>query len=304
MTSQVIDSRTGWPYRRLMTALATPSPAGVSVGALLRQWRQRRRLSQLALAIEADVSTRHLSFVENGRASPSRDMVLHLADTLDVPLRERNQLLLAAGFAPGYPVRPLDDPEMAPIRAALTTVLAGYQPYPALVVDRGWQLLAANDAVDLLTAGARADLLEPPVNVLRLSLHPAGLAGRIINLAEWRGHVLHRLAREVAASVTPELAELYHELVGYPGGLQSGGPGGPAVAVPLRLRLGDDELSLISTVTTFGTPLDVTAAELSIEAFLPANTSTAQALRSRFPTGPTADHPDDALRSEPHPGRA
>lgn len=281
ITSQVIDSPGARSYCRQVTALATPSQADVSVGVLLRQWRQRRRLSQLALALEADVSARHLSFLETGRASPSRDMVLHLADTLDVPLRERNHLLLAAGFAPCYPVRPLDDPEMAPIRAALSTVLAGLQPYPALVVDRGWRLIAANDAVALLTAGARADLLEPPVNVLRLSLHPAGLAGRIVNLAEWRGHVLHRLSREAMTSGAPELAQLHQELVGYPGGQPLRSPGGPAVAVPLQLRLGDNELSLISTVTTFGTPLDVTAAELSIEAFLPANTATAEALRSR-----------------------
>lgn len=264
-----------------MSALATPAQVGVSIGVLLRQWRQRRRLSQLSLALEAGVSARHLSFLETGRANPSRDMVLQLADTLDVPLRERNLLLLAAGFAPAYPARPLDDPDLTPIRAALDTVLAGYQPYPALVVDRGWQLLAANDAVALLTAGARADLLEPPVNVLRLSLHPAGLAGRIVNLAEWRGHVLHRLAREATASGAPELVALHRELVAYPGGLHPSSPGGPAVAVPLRLRTGSGELSLISMVTTFGTPLDVTAAELSIEAFLPADTVTAETLRNR-----------------------
>lgn len=251
------------------------------MGVMLRQWRQRRRLSQMALGIEADVSARHLSFVETGRASPSRQMVLHLADTLEVPLRERNHLLLAAGFAPGYPARPLDDPDMAPIQAALTTVLAAYQPYPALAVNRGWQLLAANDAVTLLTAGATADLLVPPVNVLRLSLHPDGLAGRIVNLAEWRGHVLHRLAREAASSGAPELAELHHELVGYPGGLDVSSPVSSAVAVPLRLRSGEHELSLISTITTFGTPLDVTAAELSIEAFLPADIATEQVLRGQ-----------------------
>lgn len=211
-------------------------------------------------------------------------MVLHLAETLQVPLRERNHLLLAAGYAPSYLSRSLDDPDMAPIRAAIGTVLAGYQHHPALVVDRRWELVAANDAAGLLTAGARADLLEPPVNVLRLSLHPAGLATRIVNLAEWRQHVLQRLAREAAASGTPELAALHQEILGYPGGLDAGRPDGSAVVVPLVLRAGNQELSLISTVTTFGTPLDVTAAELSIEAFLPADSATEQVLRNQRTT--------------------
>ncbi len=282
ITSQVIDNPDSHTYGQPMTALATMARTEISVGVLLRQWRQRRHLSQLALAIEADVSARHLSFLETGRAKPSRDMVLHLADILDVPLRERNELLLAAGFAPAYPDRPLDHPDLTPVRDAIRTVLAGYQPYPALAVDRGWRLVAANDAVALLTVGARADLLEPPVNVLRLSMHPAGLASRIINLAEWRGHVLHRLAREAASSGAPELAALHEELLGYPGGLHPANPGGPAVVFSLRLRdPGGAELSLISTVTTFGTPLDVTAAELSIEAFLPADAATAQALQNR-----------------------
>lgn len=281
MTCEVIDSRRGALYRRRVTARATPARPEPPVGALLRSWRQRRRLSQLALGLEADVSPRHLSYLETGRAHPSRQMVLHLAEALQVPLRERNALLLAAGFAPGYAARPLDDPEMAPIRAAVDRVLAGYGPYPALAVDRGWQLLAANDAVGVLVAGARADLLVPPVNVLRLSLHPAGLADRIVNLAQWRAHVLHRLAREAAVSGEPELVELQRELAGYPGGLDVTGPGGSAVAVPLRLRAGDEELSFLSTVTTFGTPLDVTAAELSIEAFLPADAATERALRDR-----------------------
>lgn len=282
ITSQVIDTTTRRSYCRLVTALPTTRRPEIAVGVLMRQWRQRRRLSQLALAIAADVSARHLSFRETGRASPSREMVLHLADVLDVPLRERKHLLLVAGFAPAYPLRPYDDPNLAPIRAAVGTVLAGYQPYPALVVDRGWQLLAANDAVHLLTAGASAHLLEPPVNVLQLSLHPAGLAGRIVNLAEWRGHVLHRLARDATATGLPELAELHDELDGYPGGLHPTRPEGPALAVPLRLRTATGELSLISTVTTFGTPLDVTASELSIEAFLPSDSATAEALRGQL----------------------
>jgi transcriptional regulator with XRE-family HTH domain len=249
-----------------------------TVGTLLRGWRQRRRLTQLDLAIEADISTRHLSFVETGRARPSREMVLHLADVLEVPLRERNRLLLAAGFAPSYAQRSLDSPEMAPVRAAVDTILAGYQPFPALVVDRGWHLVAGNDAAQALMGGVAASLLEPPVNVLRLSLHPDGLAPRIGNLAQWRGHLLARLAREAALSGAAPLRDLLRELRDYPGGLERSGPAG-GIAVPLRLRTGDGELALISTVTTFGTALDITAAELSIEAFLPADDTTAETLR-------------------------
>jgi transcriptional regulator with XRE-family HTH domain len=244
-------------------------------GVLLKQWRARRRLSQLDLALAADVSARHVSFLETGRSRPSRDMVLRLAERLEVPLRERDPLLLAAGLAPAYPVRPLDDPALAPIRAAVDTVLAGYEPYPALVVDRGWTLVAANRGVGLLTAAAAPHLLEPPVNVLRLGLHPDGLARHIVNLAEWRGHLLARLAREAAAD--PGLAALHRELSGYPGGTAPSPE--QAVAVPLRLVLDGRELAFVSTVTTFGTALDVTAAELSIEAFLPADAATASALQ-------------------------
>jgi transcriptional regulator with XRE-family HTH domain len=223
------------------------------------------------------VSARHVSFVETGRAQPSREMLLHLAAELDVPLRERNPMLLAAGYAPAYSSRTLDDEQMAPVRAALDLILDGYQPYPALAVDRGWNLVAANPSATLLTRQAgSADLLAPPINVLRLSLHPDGLAGQILNLAQWRGHVLDRLAREVAATGDHELAELHRELLGYPGGIEHGP--GTELAVPLRLRLADQELAFLSTVTTFGTAVDITLAELSIEAFLPADASTAAAL--------------------------
>ena len=280
MTAEPARGRRGRAYGDRMTgagqvAGATTRPP---VGVLLRGWRQRRRLSQLELAIEAGLSARHLSFVETGRARPSREMILRLADFLQVPLRERNQLLLAAGFAPSYPRRPLEDPDMAPVRAALDAVLAGYKPYPALVVDRGWHLVAANAGVGLLARDVAPELLEPPVNVLRLSLHPDGVAGRILNLAQWRGHVLARLAREAALTGAPDLAALHRELLDYPGGLEHTAPG-DAVAVPLRLRVEGAELALISTVTTFGTALDLTAAELSIEAFLPADPRTADALR-------------------------
>lgn len=246
-------------------------------GVLLREWRSRRRVSQLDLALEAGVSARHVSFVETGRARPSRDMVLRLAEQLDVPLRERNPLLLAAGYAPDYETRSLDDREMAPVRAALDVVLRGYEPFPALAVDRGWHLVAANAGVALLTEGAPADLLAPPVNVLRLSLHPRGLAPRIRNLAQWRGHVLARLSREATVTADPDLLALHRELLAYPGGLAPAPRHG--LAVPLRVEAAGSVLSFLSTVTTFGTAVDVTLAELSVEAFLPADEPTAAALR-------------------------
>lgn len=259
------------------SAVVVDAVGRTPVGMLLRDWRRRRRRSQLDLALDAGVSARHLSFVETGRSRPSRSMVLLLAEQLEVPLRERNQLLLAAGFAPSFAERPLADPEMAPIRGALDLVLGGYEPYPALVVDRGWNLVAANDPVSLLMQGAAATLLTPPVNVLRLSLHPDGVATRIINLAEVRAHILDRLAREAASTAAPELAELHRELLDYPGGIERG-VADHAIAVPLRLRVGEQELALISTITTFGTAVDITAAELSIEAFLPADAATAELL--------------------------
>lgn len=259
----------------------TESVARPAVGVLLRQWRERRRLSQLDLALETGVSTRHLSFVETGRSRPSREMVLRLADQLDVPLRERNPMLLSAGYAPAYPMRTLDDEEMTPVRDALDVILSGYQPYPALAVDRGWNLVVANSSVAVLTRGADADLLAPPVNVLRLSLHPRGLAPAILNLAQWRGHILHRLAHEAAVTADNDLAALHRELLDYPGGTEH--TQGNALAVPLRLRLGEHDLALLSTVTTFGTAVDITLAELSIEAFLPADQTTAETLRKLEP---------------------
>ena len=254
------------------------------VGSMLRDWRRRRRLSQLELALDAGVSARHLSFVETGRSRPSAEMVVHLAEQLDVPLRDRNQLLLAAGYAPLYGQRGLDDPDMEPVREALDRLLAAHAPSPALVVDRHWGMVAANEAVGLLTAGVAAHLLEPPVNVLRLGLHPEGLAPAILNLGEWRAHLLDRLGRQAASTGDPALAALYDELAGLPGG------DGPAplpdlaageIAVPLRVRLEGRELAFISTVTTFGAAADVTVSELSIEAFLPADAATAALLRAR-----------------------
>jgi transcriptional regulator with XRE-family HTH domain len=253
-----------------------------AVGVLLRDWRQRRRMTQMDLALEADVSARHLSFVETGRSTPSADMVKRLAEQLDVPLRERNELLLAAGYAPAYGQRDLDEPEMGPVREALDRVLAGHEPFPAVVVDRHWGMVAGNKAIPLLTAGVAAHLLEPPVNVLRLTLHPEGMAPRIANLAEWRAHLLDRLGRQAVVSGDPALATLHEELAALPGGDGSHAPDLATgdIAVPLRIRHGDGELRFISTYTTFGTAVDVTVSELSIEAFFPADAATAQALYS------------------------
>lgn len=256
-------------------------------GALIRDWRQRRRLSQLDLALEAEISQKHLSFVESGRSQPSRDMVLLLAEHLGVPLRERNALLLAAGYAPVYLERALEDPSLQAAKAAIDLVLKGHQPYPALAVDRHWTLLAANAAVaPLLAPVADAALLRPPVNVLRLSLHPGGLAPAIANLAEWRMHLLARLRQQIRATADPVLAELLAELAGYPAPAQNGRKGHapdpdaePAIVVPLQLRLGGTVLSLISTTTVFGTPVDITLSELALETFFPADDATGETLR-------------------------
>jgi len=252
-------------------------------GAHLRHWRQHRRLSQLDLAHEAEVSTRHLSYVETGRAAPSREMVLRLAERLAVPLRERNALLVAAGFAPMYRQRSLDDPALAAARRAVDLVLKGHEPFPALAVDRHWNLVAHNALVPLLMAGASPALLTPPVNVLRLSLHPDGIAPRIANLAQWREHLLERLLQQVAATGDAALQALHDELAAYP----VGDAGTTAVAgngelsslvVPFQLRSDHGVLSFISTTTIFGTPVDVTLQELAVESFFPADGETAAAL--------------------------
>lgn len=253
---------------------------GAGVGGFLRTWRRRRRLSQLDCALRANVSQRHLSFLESGRARPSRAMLLHLAEQLEIPLRERNAALLAAGFAPAYPERGLDDPGLAAARRAIELILEAHRPYPALAVDRRWTLLLANAALPPLLAGvADPRLLEPPVNVLRLSLHPAGLAPRILNLGEWRGHLLERLGRQVAATQDPVLKALLAELAGYPAP-QAGAPASDhgGVLVPLRLSTALGELALLSTTTVFGTPRDILLGELAIEAFLPADEATRERL--------------------------
>src|SRR4051794_6892050 len=283
-----------------------------AVGALLRDWRQRRRMTQMDLALEADVSARHLSFIETGRSTPSAEMIKHLAEQLDVPLRERNELLLAGGYAPAYGQRDLDEPEMGAVREALHRVLAGHEPFPAgvvdrprgvgapargpagggpagagrsagVVIDRHGGMVAGNSAVGLLTAGVAPHLLEPPVNVLRVTLHPQGMAPRIRNLGEWRAHLLDRLGRQAVVTGDPALFAPHAELAAHPGGEPGHVPDPEAggIAVPLRLAAGDAELAFIGTATTFGTATDVTVSELAIESFFPADEATARALRAR-----------------------
>ena len=252
------------------------------IGELIREWRMRRRMSQLDLAGEAEISQRHLSFLESGRAAPSRDMVIRLSERLEIPLRQRNRLLLSAGFAPGYGESRLDDASFAPAMDAVRLVLKGHEPNPAIAVDRNWNMVAANRSLaPLLSDIADASLLEPPVNVLRLSLHPQGVAPRIVNLAEWRAHLLERLRRQNETFADPALEELERELRSYPGGVTQTRPihnEGTAIAHMLKLRVGDAVLSLISTITVFGTPLDVTLSELAIESFFPADAATRMAL--------------------------
>lgn len=252
--------------------------ATVPLGTLLRDWRHRRRLSQLDLALEAGVSARHLSFLETGRSKPSREMVLHLSEQLEVPLRDRNRLLLAAGFAPAFEERPIDAPEMAPVREALDKILTGHEPYPAAVVDRWWNLAAANRSIAVFTEHVPAHLMEPPVNVLRVSLHPDGMASRILNYGEWRGHLVDRLRRQVALTADARLAALLDEITGYPGETGEAHGPGDEIAVPLRFDAGGVELTFFSTIATFGTAVDITLAELAIEAFFPANRTTASYL--------------------------
>jgi len=259
--------------------------ASLAPGTLLRGWRRRRRLSQLELALEAGVSQRHLSFVESGRAMPSRGMLLRLAERLAIPLRERNTLLTAAGFAPAYGERRLDEPALDTVREAVTRIVDGHAPHPALAVDRHWNLVVANRAVTALLDGVAASLLAAPANVLRIGLHPEGLAPRIANFGEWREQLLARLAREVELTADVGLKALLDELTAYPAPARSppqrdGRPASfAAVAIPLELETAAGRLAFISTTTVFGTAVDVTVAELTIETFFPADTATAEAMR-------------------------
>ncbi len=268
----------------------SPAPVGqravpAPFGQHLRSWRQRRHLSQQGLALEAEISTRHLSFVETGRAEPSREMVLRLAERLDIPLRERNTLLVAAGYAPMYRERPLDDPALANARAAVELVLKGHEPYPALALDRTYNVIAANRAVPLFLQGLPEELLRPPMNVLRISLHPQGVAPRIDNLLQWRAHLFERLRQQIAATADPRLVELLDELRAYPvpadSNPQSVAGEHLGVVMPFRMRSPAGVLSFISTVTIFGTAHDVTLQELMIESFFPADEFTAQVLRQQ-----------------------
>ncbi|OII64665.1 helix-turn-helix domain-containing protein [Streptomyces sp. CC77] len=266
-----------------MTTVVT----GTGVGALLRQWRERRRLSQLELALRAGSSARHISFVETGRSRPSEEMVLRLAEHLDVPVRERNALLLAAGYAPRYAESPLDAPELEPLREGMERLLTGYEPYPALVVDGAYTVLGANRGVTLLLEGLPEHLLTPPLNAMRVTLHPEGLAPRIRNLREWRGHLLAQMERQLALVRSEPLRAVYEEVAAYPvpAPEPSGTEGEPAAphpyfALPLRIEHAGRVLSFVSSISTFNTPLDITVAELAIETLLPADRETAAYLRS------------------------
>jgi transcriptional regulator with XRE-family HTH domain len=287
MTCEVMEAPPRALYHRGMDlALATPAPAASQVrsfGEHLRAWRLRRRMSQLDLAGDAEISTRHLSFVETGRSVPSREMVLRLAERLDVPLRERNALLVAAGYAPMYRERPLDDPALAVAKQAVQLILKSHEPYPALAVDRYWNLLAHNALVPHLLAGVDAALMQPPVNVLRLSLHPKGLAPQIVNIGQWRHHLFERLRQQIQATGDTRLQALEQELRAYPVP-----PDGDTtrlegevlgIVVPLRLRTTAGALNLISTTTIFGSPVDVTLQELALETFFPADAFTGEVLR-------------------------
>ena len=278
ITSEVIGAAPLLDYRCGMIATSRP------VGDLLREWRQRRRVSQLDLALDAEISPKHVSFIESGRAQPSREMILRLAEHLDVPLRERNTLLHAGGFAAIFAERSLDDPALAPARAAVDLVLKGHEPFPAIAIDRHWSLVAANSAIGFLMEGVDQSLLAPPINVLRVSLHPKGLGPRIANFTEWRAHVLDRLRRQVDATNDAVLKDLLEELRAYPAPNDVQDSHRPprdyaGVIVPFEIRTPTGILAFFGTTTVFGTPVDVTLSELAIEAFFPADEATARALR-------------------------
>ena len=252
----------------------------IHVGEHLREWRQRRHLSQLDLAGDADISARHLSFVETGRAAPSREMVLKLAERLDVPLRERNVLLVAAGYAPAFPQRALDDPALKAAREAINLILKAHEPNPALAYDRHWNLVSANRMVAPLLEGIPERLLGQPFNILRLAFHPEALAPRTVNLAEWCGHLLERLHRQCEATADPELIKLYQDLKAYPIPARAGPLPADNVAIPFKLRHHGEVLSFFSTTMVFGTPVDITLSELALETFFPADDLTAERMRA------------------------
>ena len=259
------------------------------IGVRLREWRERQRLTQLALALKAGTSARHLSFVETGRSKPGREMLLRILKHLEIPLREQNEVLLSAGYAPAFPERSLDDPELTPLRAALDRILAAHEPNPAVVFDRAWNLVAANAVLFTLTEVVDIDpvLLEPPVNVMRLGFHPRGLAPMIVNMGEWRAQFLGRLERQIAVTGDPELAALLEELAGYPGSASDenvAAPGRDSTTVdPLKVRAPDGGvLSFVGMFASFDTPFEVTTSELAIELLFPADQATTEALRRLY----------------------
>ncbi len=264
------------------------------IGPLLRGWREQRRVSQLELALRAGSSARHISFVETGRSRPSEEMVLRLAEHLDVPVRDRNSLLLAAGYAPRFPETPLDDPALGALREGMERLIQGYEPYPAFVVDATYNVVAANRGITMLFATVPEHLLAPPLNAMRLTLHPEGLAPRIRNLREWRGHLLAQMERDIALRRSEPLRALYEEVVAYPlpspepsseGIRNEEGPGEPVprFALPMQIEHDGRVLSFISSISTFNTPMDVTVAELAIETLLPADPATVKYLHSLMP---------------------
>ncbi|MFI2026587.1 helix-turn-helix domain-containing protein [Streptomyces buecherae] len=266
----------------------TTATVGSGVGNLLRSWRGRRRISQLELALRADSSARHISFIETGRARPSQEMVLRLADHLDIPVRERNALLVAAGYAPHYPESSLDDPSLSGLRAGLDRLLTAYEPYPALVMNGTYEVVAANAGTAMLLAGLPEHLTRPPVNAMRLTMHPEGIARRILNYRQWRGHLLEQMERQLALLRSEPLRTLYEEVSAYP--LPAGSDrhtDSDATHVPFALPMVIEHdgrvLSFISTVTTFNTPMDVTVSELAVETFLPADSETARFLHEARP---------------------
>jgi transcriptional regulator with XRE-family HTH domain len=276
-----------------------------AIGGLLREWRERRRLTQLELALEAGISARHLSFVETGRSKPGREMLLGVLERLEVPFREQNRLLLAAGHAPAFPERSLEDPELQPVRDALDVILHGHEPYPAVVVDRAWNLVAANSPMYALTAVVDIDpaLLEPPINVMRVGLHPRGLAPLMVNLGDWHAHWLERLDRQLAATGDEELAALIEEIAGYPVPKPERDPpaglSGTEILGPVRVhRPGGGELSFFGMFATFDTPFEVTTSELAIELLFPADRATTE-LVENLPTDP-----DELLALAREPGGA
>jgi transcriptional regulator with XRE-family HTH domain len=265
--------------------MTTAVPTAPRVGDLLRDWRRRRRLSQLDVSLDAAVSARHLSFVETGRSKPSRELVLHLAEFLDVPLRERNALLLAAGYAPAYSATDLDAAQARAVRESLGHLLAGHEPYPAVVFDRYGDVVLTNRAVGPLLEGADPALLDPPVNVYRLGLHPGGLAPRIRDRAGWTAHLVHRLTRLERLTGDRRLTRLLAEVRGYPGVVEAlaARPPGSELLMTVQLASPPGELALHTTVTSFGDPQDVTLSELAVESFFPADEPTRDLLRSRTP---------------------